>query len=114
MKYTCKLIIKNNLSKESSSYFKMSLKYKGEGKIFYKEVTLLFYDCYINGYTVKGTLIPELNRLGKMSEEEFMDMIRKALMEKLNIKESDDSLYKQLDESLGILQDRCKKFTIEI
>lgn len=114
MKYKCKLIIRNNLYDGIMSDFKIILKYKKEGKIFYDKLEIFKAWCCLHSDYTKEILMPKLKEYSEMSEEEFMNLIKQALIKKLGVKVKDDNSYNQLSESIKILQGRSKEFFIEI
>lgn len=114
MKYRCKLVIKNHLHDGMMSSFKMILKYKKEGKLFYDDLELISSFCCLHSNYAKEKLLPQLKILSDMSEVEFMNFIKEALIKKLGIEVQDNKDYEQLEESIKILKDRSKEFFIEI
>ena len=114
MKYKCKLIVRNNLYDGIMSDFKIILKYKKEGKLFYEKLEIFNAWCCLHSEYTKNTLVPQLKVLSEMSEEEFMKLIKDKLIKTLGLKETDNKDYEQLEESIKILQSRSKEFFIEI
>ena len=114
MRFKCKLIIKNNLYDGITSGFKIILKYKKEGKLFYEKLDILNAWCCLHSEYTKNTLVPQLKALSEMSEEEFMKLIKDKLIKKLGVEVQDNKDYEQLEESINILKNRSKEFFIEI
>jgi hypothetical protein len=84
MKYKCKLILKNNLYDDIIPNYELVLKYKSEGKLFYKTISLQYLSISSNrlgNRDFQDAVLEEINALRHYTKKDWIRMITDKIKE---------------------------------
>ena len=119
MRYKCKLVVKNHLNDYGddifNSKFEMFLKYKKERDLFYKRIDIIRHKYYSLSSTKNSyDFNSKLNEFLNMGDEEFMEYLKRLLIQEINKNSKADKLDNDFTNKINILKKRSGKFFIDL